>query len=223
MRIRFVALPLLLLFALAFAGCQQTEPGKPAVAVVDMSRLLTESEPGKAGMAFLEGLQSDMQNKLNAIQERLEKNDKDEDAQRELQMSYMTFQTRMGKEQQNVAGQLYDMLQKVLGEYRAAHGYQVIISREVVASFDAKVDVTDAVLAEVNKQNMTFIPLEQDDAAPAAEKAQAAKKPASTEKKGASAAKKAAAEAKKTAAAKKTTAKKPAAKKTAAKKTAGEE
>lgn len=170
MRIRFVALPLLLLFALAFAGCQQTEPGKPAVAVVDMSRLLTESEPGKAGMAFLEGLQSDMQNKLNAIQERLEKNDKDEDAQRELQMSYMTFQTRMGKEQQNVAGQLYDMLQKVFGEYRAAHGYQVIISREVVASFDAKVDVTDAVLAEVNKQKMTFIPLEQDDAAPAAEK-----------------------------------------------------
>lgn len=169
MRIRFVVLPLLLLFALAFAGCQQTEPSKPAVAVVDMSRLLTESEPGKAGMTFLEGLQSDMQNKLNAIQERLEKNDKDEEAQRELQMSYMTFQTRMGKEQQNVAGQLYDMLQKVLGEYRQAHGYQVIISREVVASFDAKVDVTDAVLAEVNKQKITFIPLEQDDAAPAAE------------------------------------------------------
>lgn len=168
MRIRFVVLPLLLLFALAFAGCQQTEPSKPAVAVVDMSRLLTESEPGKAGMTFLEGLQSDMQNKLNAIQERLEKNDKDEEAQRELQMSYMTFQTRMGKEQQNVAGQLYDMLQKVLGEYRQAHGYQVIISREVVASFDAKVDVTDAVLAEVNKQKITFIPLEQD-AAPAAE------------------------------------------------------
>ena len=170
MRIRFVVLPLLLLFALAFAGCQQTEPSKPAVAVVDMSRLLTESEPGKAGMTFLEGLQSDMQNKLNAIQERLEKNDTDEAAQRELQMSYMTFQTRMGKEQQNVAGQLYDMLQKVLGEYRQAHGYQVIISREVVASFDAKVDVTDAVLAEVNKQKITFIPLGQDDAAPAAEK-----------------------------------------------------
>ena len=185
MRIRFVVLPLLLLFALAFAVCQQTEPGKPAVAVVDMSRLLTESEPGKAGMAFLEGLQSDMQNKLNAIQERLEKNDKDEEAQRELQMSYMTFQTRMGKEQQNVAGQLYDMLQKVLGEYRQAHGYQVIINREVVASFDAKVDVTDAILAEVNKQKITFIPLEQDDAAPAAEQsaspekdAPAAEKPA---------------------------------------------
>lgn len=173
MRIRFVALPLLLLFALAFAGCQQTESGKPAVAVVDMSRLLTESEPGKAGMAFLEGLQSDMQNKLNAIQERLEKNDKDEEAQRELQMSYMTFQTRMGKEQQNVAGQLYDMLQKVLGQYREAHGYQVIISREVVASFDAGVDVTDAVLAEVNKQKITFTPLEQGDAAPAADQAAA--------------------------------------------------
>lgn len=187
MRIRFVVLPLLLLFALAFAGCQQTEPSKPAVAVVDMSRLLTESEPGKAGMTFLEGLQSDMQNKLNAIQERLEKNDKDEEAQRELQMSYMTFQTRMGKEQQNVAGQLYDMLQKVLGEYRQAHGYQVIISREVVASFDAKVDVTDVVLAEVNKQKITFIPLEQDDAAPAAEK------PAAPEQKAEPAAEKAAA------------------------------
>ena len=185
MRIRFVALPLLLLFALAVAGCQESAPGKPAVAVVDMSRLLTESEPGKAGMTFLEGLQSDMQNKLNALQERLEKNDKDEDAQRELQMSYMTFQTRMGKEQQNVAGQLYDMLQKVLGEYRTAHGYQVIISREVVASFDASVDVTDAVLAEANKQKMTFIPLEQDAAPaakPAAETAPAADKAPAAEK-----------------------------------------
>ena len=85
----------------------------------------------------------------------------------------MTFQTRMGKEQQAVAGQLYDMLQKVLGDYRQAHGYQVIVSREVVASFDAKVDVTDAVLAEVNKQKITFIPLEQDDAAPAAEQSAA--------------------------------------------------
>ena len=155
----------------------------PSYSVVDMSRLLTESEPGKAGMAFLEGLQGEMQNKLNAVQERLEKNDKDEEAQRELQLSYMTFQTRMGKEQQNVAGQLYDMLQKVLGEYRAAHGYQIIISREVVASFDAAVDVTAAVLAEVNKQKMTFTPLEQDDAVSAAEKpasqaAPAADKPA---------------------------------------------
>ena len=183
MRIRFVALPLLLLAALAFAGCQQTGSAKPAVAVVDMSRLLTESEPGKAGMAFLEGLQGEMQNKLNAVQKRIEKNDKDAEAPRELQLSYMTFQTRMGKEQQNVAGQLSDMLQKVLGEYRAAHGYQIIISREVVASFDAAVDVTAAVLAEVNKQKMTFTPLEQDDAVSAAEKpasqaAPAADKPA---------------------------------------------
>lgn len=162
MRIRLFIAPLLLL-CLGLAGCQQSDSSGRAVAVVDMNRLLAESEPGKAGMAFLEGLQKDMQDKLDGIQKRLEKNKDDEEARNDLQTAYMTFQNRMGKEQQNVAARLYDMLQGVLEDWRSRNGFGVVVSREVALAFDRSADVTDAVLAEVNKKTMTFQPMEDDE------------------------------------------------------------
>lgn len=170
MRIRPFIPPLALLICLGLAGCEQPgSSGKASVAVVDMNRLLSESEPGKAGMAFLEGLQKGLQDKLNGIQDRLDKNSEDEEAQRDLQTAYMTFQNRMGKEQQNVAARLYDMLQGVLEDWRSRNGFGVVVSQDVALAFDRSLDVTDAILAEVNRKTMTFEPLEKDEPAPAAD------------------------------------------------------
>lgn len=163
MRIRHFIAPLLLL-CLGLAGCQQSDSSGKAVAVVDMNRLLAESEPGKAGMSFLEGLQKDMQDKLDGIQKRLERNKDDEEARNDLQTAYMTFQNRMGKEQQNVAARLYDMLQGVLEDWRSRNGFGVVVSRDVALAFDRSVDVTEAVLAEVNRKTMTFKSVEDDEA-----------------------------------------------------------
>ena len=46
MRIRFLVLSLLVL-CLAVSGCQQTQEPAVKVGVVDMNRLLRDSEPGK--------------------------------------------------------------------------------------------------------------------------------------------------------------------------------
>ena len=108
-----------------------------------------------------------MQDKLNAIQARLEKDPKDEAAQKELQGVYMTAQQRMQAEQQNVVNLLYDTIQRVLNTYREQQGYDVIISAEVAAAFNPKADVTTAVIAEVNKQKIDFKPL-PEPAAPEA-------------------------------------------------------
>ena len=42
-------------------ACQQTETkdAQPKLAVVDMARIMRDSEPGKAGVKFLEGLSRD--------------------------------------------------------------------------------------------------------------------------------------------------------------------
>ena len=156
MRIRFF-MPLALLLSFMLFACQQGDNNaQPKVAVVDMARVMRESEPGKAGVKFLESLQGDMQTKLNDIQQRLEANPKDAEAQKELQAVYMSAQQRMQVEQQNVVNLLYDAIQRVINTYRTEKGYAVIISTEAVAAFDSKSDVTNEVLELVNKQKLDF-------------------------------------------------------------------
>ncbi len=162
-----------LVFVLTFMllACQQTETkdAQPKLAVVDMAHIMRDSEPGKAGVKFLESLQSGMQDKLNAIQARLEKDPQDKAAQKELQGVYMASQQRMQAEQQNVVNLLYDTIQRVLNTYRAQQGYDIILSAEVAAAFNSKVDVTADVIAEVNKQKIDFKPLPEPAPAPAAQ------------------------------------------------------
>ena len=98
------------------AGCQQQESqvAQPKLAVVDMGRVMRDSEPGKEGVKFLESRQAGMQEQLDAIQDRLEKNPKDEAAMQELQRVYAVSQQRMQAEQQNVVNLLFDSVQRVV-------------------------------------------------------------------------------------------------------------
>lgn len=174
MRIRFVAVPLLLL-SLLCAACQQgEEKSGPSFAVVDIVRVMRDSEPGKAGIKYLESMQADIQKQLDDIQAGLEKEPDNEDLQKQLQIVYMNAQQQMGEEQQNVLSQLQNVTKRVMDEFRKARGYDVLFSAETLSSYDEKLDVTNALLEEMNKQKMTFVPL--DNAADEAPKADAAEK-----------------------------------------------
>ena len=162
-------MPLVFVMSFMLLACQQTEnAAQPKLAVVDMARIMRDSEPGKAGVEFLEGLQTEMQGKLNEIQARLEKDPNDEAAQKELQSVYMASQQRMQAEQQNVVNLLYDAVQRTVNAYREQKGYDVILSTEGAASFNPKVDVTSALIAEVNKQKLDFKPVAAGSPAPEA-------------------------------------------------------
>ncbi|MDR2745070.1 MAG: OmpH family outer membrane protein [Desulfovibrio sp.] len=138
----------------------------PKLAVVDMQRLMRDSEPARAGVKFLETMHAGMQEKIQAIEARLEKNPQDEEAQKELQTVYMTSQQRMQTEQQNVVTLLYDAIQRVMNTYREQNGYELILNAEVAAAFSPALDVTTAVIAEVNKQKIEFKPLTGETATP---------------------------------------------------------
>ena len=184
MRIRYF-IPLALLLRLMLIDCKQGESTPQSkLAVVDMTRIMRDSEAGKAGVKHLEALQADMQEQLNAIQGRLEKNSSDADAQKELQTVYMMSQQRMQVEQQNVVNVLYDTMQRIVNAYRTEKGYALIISSEAAASFDPKTDVTADIIAAMNKQKVEFKPVAPEGdaaaapAAPAAEASKPADKPA---------------------------------------------
>ena len=86
MRIRFMAVPLLLL-SLLCAACQQGEEkaSGPSIAVVDIVRVMRDSEAGKAGISYLEDMQAGIQKQLDDIQTKLEKDPENEQLQKQLQ------------------------------------------------------------------------------------------------------------------------------------------
>ena len=185
MRIRFLVLSLLVL-CLAVSGCQQTQEPAVKVGVVDMNRLLRDSEPGKEASRFLEGMQKEIQQQIDDVQARLGKDPENEALQRELQAIYMGGQQRINAEQQNVVSQLLDLTQRLVNNYRKANGLSVVLGTDVAVAYDPALDVTNALLDEMNKQKVNFVsvsnpqPEAPADEAPAkaAQDTKAAEKPA---------------------------------------------
>ena len=185
MRIRFLVLSLLVL-CLAVSGCQQTQEPAVKVGVVDMNRLLRDSEPGKEASRFLEGMQKEIQQQIDDVQARLGKDPENEALQRELQAIYMGGQQRINAEQQNVVSQLLDLTQRLVNNYRKANGLSVVLGTDVAVAYDPALDVTNALLDEMNKQKVNFVSVSnpQPEApaaeapAAAAQDAKAAEKPA---------------------------------------------
>ena len=155
MRIRFLVLSLLVL-CLAVSGCQQTQEPAVKVGVVDMNRLLRDSEPGKEASRFLEGMQKEIQQQIDDVQARLGKDPENEALQRELQAIYMGGQQRINAEQQNVVSQLLDLTQRLVNNYRKANGLSVVLGTDVAVAYDPALDVTNALLDEMNKQKVNF-------------------------------------------------------------------
>lgn len=160
-------LPVMLLAILLLSGCISSESSTPAVGVVDIARVFRDSEPGKTGVKFLEGLHEKMQGDLNAIEKDLQKKPGDQAMQQKLQETYMAFQQRMGAEQQNVVTLLNDAAQRAMDAARAQKKLSMIIGGEAALSFDKSVDVTADVIAELNKQTVEFKPVQPEEAAPA--------------------------------------------------------
>lgn len=184
MPIRLLILSLLVL-CLAVSGCQQTQEPAVKVGVVDMNRLLRDSEPGKEASRFLEGMQKEIQQQIDDVQARLGKDPENENLQRELQAIYMGGQQRINAEQQNVVSQLLDLTQRLVNNYRKANGLSVVLGTDVAMAYDPALDVTNALLDEMNKQKVNFVSVSnpQPEApaaadAPAAQDAKAAEAPA---------------------------------------------
>ena len=153
-----IKLVVLVAAVLMLAAC--TQP-KSSIGVVNTAKIYQESEAGKAGVKHLEALHEEMQNEINKMQAELQKNPSD-DVKRQFQQLYTDYEQRMGAEQQQVITVLNESLQKVLDAYREKSGLDVIVANEGVLSSSPKADVTSEIVAELNKQTVTFKRLEAD-------------------------------------------------------------
>lgn len=168
MRARFNVI-MIIVMALLLGACNDGQGSR--LGVVDLNRLMRDSAPGKAGLKFIESQQTELQGKLDALQDKLEKNPSDEAAMQELQKVYAAAQQRIQTEGQQVVTQLFDAIQKTLDSYRSENGYAVLIRAEALDSYDPALDITNAVMAEVDKLKIDFKPAAQ---APTSEPAEPA-------------------------------------------------
>lgn len=160
-----------LVIASTFLICACDESPTAKFGVVDMNRLMRESVPGKAGLKFIEEQQTRLQSELDAIQDKLEKNPGDENAIQELQKVYSVSQQKIQTEGQRVVTILFDSIQNTLNTYRERNGYAALIRTEALDSYDPSMDITNAVMTEVDMLKLEFEPArEQSDNSSAAEK-----------------------------------------------------
>ena len=155
--------PALLLASLLAGGCiTPADSSAPSVAVVDSARVFKESEPGKAGIKHLESLHESMQAELNSLQQELQAKPNDEALQQKLQEKYMVYQQRINAEQQQVINTLNEAIQKALDACRVQRNVAMIVGTDVVLSYGPAVDITAAVISEVNKTKVEFKPIEPE-------------------------------------------------------------
>lgn len=162
---RFLLLPLLALCLLTGA-CLSDAQVKNDVAVVDIGRLIRDSEPGKAAQAFLEGIQKDFNDKLAAQQEKVQKNQEDKQAMQTLETMYVSMQQRMQTEEQNATNVLIEQILQTVKNFRQQKNYKVIVRTEALLDYDPACDVTSLVLDEVNKLKIDFKPVTGEQALP---------------------------------------------------------
>ena len=158
---------MLALTLLAF-GCN----GKttPSVAIVNTDRVYKESDPGKAGIAHLDGISNTLQAELTDLQKKAEASTNKKAAQTQFQQALMALQQRFSAEQQQVITTLNEVYQKALENSRAKYKVDVIMASDTVLSASPEADFTDKVISEMNAIPATFKPLAAegngDEAAP---------------------------------------------------------
>ena len=152
-----LALPLML------SACN--EKGQ-SVAVVNAAQVYTECESGKQAREYLEKITSEMQNDLLELQAAAENAPaaQRQSAIEKLQTTSLEYQQRIRMEEQQILNKISEDYQNVVDEYRKANNIDVILRAEVIVSASEKADITQAIIAAMNKKTAE----ENKAAAPAA-------------------------------------------------------
>ena len=122
---RLVHLVLCMLLALFLFGCEQTaNVPSQKIGLVNINRILVDSEPGRQAAKYMENLQEKLREEATKLQKKAQTlaekenkdgaNEEEEKLQKEIQMGYLRLQNKMQAEQQNVNSILNDVVHRVV-------------------------------------------------------------------------------------------------------------
>lgn len=157
MRNNIFRLLLISLAALALFGCQEqdTKPSTP-IAVIDQVKIFEKSTNIKAakehGDAFLEKLNQEMV----VLKELSEKEKNKEKGQALLEEGTREIQQRLQAEDHLITSKISALVEKAVKEVKEEIGATIIISTDLLIDYDAKADITDLIVAKIDKETISF-------------------------------------------------------------------
>ncbi|MBQ7585830.1 MAG: OmpH family outer membrane protein [Desulfovibrionaceae bacterium] len=150
-------------------GCEQVSSNpSQKIGVVNINRILVDSEPGRAAAKYIENMQDSMREQANVLQQKMQKltdkegeakDPKKDEMQKEIQMEFIRLQSKLQAEQQNVNNILNDIVHRVVEDFRKKNGFSIILFSDVALSFENQVDVTSGITEAMNKEKVEFKPL----------------------------------------------------------------
>lgn len=157
-----------ILFLLAVALCatlSACQTGGQKVALVDMGRVFQEAAPAQAGQQYLADLNMKLQTQFAEIQQKMGDKEPSPEEMAQIQQSVASLRANLESAQKRVMDRFDAKMTEVMDKYRADNGYTVMMLKETIVSFDKSIDVTEAIIAEMNKITLNF---DADVAKPAA-------------------------------------------------------
>ncbi len=126
------------------------------IAVVDPSKLYQESASGKAGLAHLQQMETDIQEQFTKAQTLLEKMNEDEGIRLALQETFGQYQQIVTEQQQKMMDVINTQIEEAIQLVRKEKKYTAVISTEGLLAFDEQADITKDVIAVMDKKPVTF-------------------------------------------------------------------
>ena len=147
----------------ANAAQDATEVGGPSsVAVVDMNRVLLESEAGAEAMRILSAMNERYLSEVNVLRQELAEDETEANYER-LKETAARLQETVVAEQERYSSLLMEYAERLLADIREQGGWDLILDAAQVRSHSLAIDVTDDLIAAMNAEG---IDLAADAASP---------------------------------------------------------
>lgn len=165
----FVVFAFVLTLSIASVACAELKIG-----VVDIIRVLNESEEGKKAVAQLQSMLEERQKtleekqkKLQGLKEEFEKKRSvlSEDARkakedeidrlgRELQRTAADYQVELQKKQNEFTQSMFKEIRQLINEYAQKEGYSLILEKadQIILFTTPEVDITDKIISIYNQK-----------------------------------------------------------------------
>lgn len=158
---------------LGLAACNESAP---KIAVIDAEKIYQDSALAKQGMAHVEGLSRQFNERIAEMRDEVVASPDDEALGLKLQEELMGLQQKFEEEQTVTAEKLNKLLEDVVEEYRQKNGLEVILPKQLVLAVRPGADITAEVTKLFDSKNVEFgsAPAAAPAAAPATESGVAA-------------------------------------------------
>lgn len=156
MRTNIFRILLVTLVAFALFGCQEEKKATTPIAVIDQTKIFEQSANIKAarehGDAFLEKLNQEMV----VLKELAEKEKDSKKAQKMIEEGTLEIQQRLQAEDYLITTKISELFEGAVKEVKEEIGATIVISADLVMSYDEKADITSLIVAKIDKTAVDF-------------------------------------------------------------------